>query len=703
MATDPRQFNNKEFQKEFQETVSVLKDTLVGLSASMSQAMTEAMAGANNEIEKKTIKLVKSDLASAFKAVASEADKIAETNNKFIKGQQTVAQLQRKRADSEEKFARLERARNEALRYGVELTGEQLADYEAAKQEVENIGKQQEDAAKKLERKLGGLVGIFDRVSKIPIAGELLNAGAASEAMKKELIESGDSLKAFGKGVGAAFAGIEKGTVILFLINQAVKVFRFFKDLAFGVSEQIASLAKGLGTSLETGRGLQASFYEIQKTTTNLVYNVRTLGQAAIELAENFGYARIASQDILKTQVLLTQRVGSSATAAANLNMLFKATGQNTEAAFEHMNQLGIRLQEIDGIGVNVKTVIEDISAAGAEVASYFGFSTTALAEAVINARKLGLNISQAKSVAKGLLDFENSISAQLELSVLTQKQFNFGNAMAKAAMGDIAGATQDVIKQMNQLTTEQRKSPIILEAMSKATGLSTDELAKQYALQYDINAQKEEYGRILEKEGRAAARTYLVEKGIALAEVKDIEDRISASERFNQALDAAKDAFGRLVSGGMLDRMIMSLEKVIEKLEWLFGIDASDKYEMEKKRIEAYGTDEEKELLRKSEKEFREKIEPKQTQADEEFKLGLESMRYSGTKDYAFKAAGKKVIDVEGQTRQFHREQLEALESLRQEMAKKQVMKVNGNNLTATTSTHKNTKLPQSVPFGGL
>ena len=66
---DPKEFNNKEFQKDFKETVSVLKDTLVGLSASMGDAMSKAMAQSTDEVEKRAIKLVENDLAAAFKSV----------------------------------------------------------------------------------------------------------------------------------------------------------------------------------------------------------------------------------------------------------------------------------------------------------------------------------------------------------------------------------------------------------------------------------------------------------------------------------------------------------------------------------------------------------------------------------------------------------------------------------------------------------
>ena len=673
---EPREFSNKEFQKEFKETVSVLKDTMVGLSASMGEAMSKAMTQSTDQVEKRAIGLVKNDLAAAFRVVGTEVDKINETNKKFIKGQSTVAQLQKKRAEIEAKFEKLDRARNEALKYGVELSAEQEDNYNKAAEAVQVFTKKQEDAAEALTQKLGGLVGLMDRITNIPIVGQLLNAGKASAAMKEELIESGDSLKAFGKGISAAFKGIEKSTIILAAISAAVKVFRFFKDLAFGVSEQITNIGRALGTSTETSRGLRENLFQIQRDTAGSYLNVKKLAASLIEVNQQFGYARGFSEDVLKTQTLLTNRVMSTGTEASYLNMIFKATGQNTEAAFENMNKLGIEMQLVDGIGVDIKTVISDIAAAGAETASYFGFSTTALTAAVIQARKLGLNISQAKNVAGGLLDFESSIQGQLELSVLTQKQFNFGQAMAKAATGDIVGATEIVLKQMNQLTAEQRKSPVFLAAMSKATGLSTEELSKQYALQYDINTQKEEYGRILAAEGSVKAKNYLIDKGIQLAEVKEITDRVSAGERFTDAMEAAKEALSTLVSGGMVDRLMKVLELMVDRLEKLFGVSTSEKLAAKRASIEKYGTKEEKEVLNKRDTEFNNTITKEKERATAELQSAFKAQMYAGTRNVTGYAI-RNVQKAESNVNKHQEETMLMLKEIAKNTGQKQDLKV--------------------------
>lgn len=562
MAIDPQN------RKNVDDTTNYIQDTLLSVSAKVGEALREAVNEAFDGADATVIKSVGNDLTRSFKAAAKFSDTIAQNNYKINQGLLSSKDIEKQKQDLELKRSEIFRkyllARQLGIEYSLEDKQAALESLDTQKKLLEN----DEKRVKNMEKNMGAMGEVFSRLSKNKFFGSLLNAEQGLIAMRKEAAKNVTGFKLLGAGIKAAFAGIEKATVILFLINQAVKVFRFFKDLAFGASTAIASLAKNMGTSMEGGRALYKQLYDIRNASGGTLFNIQRTSEALKQVNSEFGYARQISDDLIKTQVRLTERVGASAAAAANFNLSVVATGENADVAYERMVNLSRSMQEIDGIGVDVRTVVEDIAAAGSDVASYFGYSTDALAEAAINTRKLGLSLTQAKNVAEGLLDFESSISAQLELSVLTQKQFNFGNAMAKAAMGDIAGATQDVIQQMNQLTREQRQSPIILRAMAQAAGISTEELSRQFALQTDITAQRAEYNRIREQEGLIAARQFLVDKGIQQSTVEDIDKRVDASEKFNEALIAAKDAFSQLVSGGLLDRLMSSLDRLVALLD---------------------------------------------------------------------------------------------------------------------------------------
>lgn len=600
MAIDPKNQNN------IDETSAYIKSTLQSVAAQIGEALQIAVSEAFDGADASVIKSLGADLTRNFKAAARFSDSIASNNYKISQGLLSSKDIEKQTQDLHIKRESLQRKYDALLEQAKDSNTESLEKTKEANLAAQEALKIQEallDADKKrvetIEKNMGSMGELFSRFAKNNFFGSILNAEKGLVAMRKAAAEGTKGFALMGKGIKAAFQGIEKGSIILLIIKKIADFIKFFKDLAFGVSEQATNLARALGSSKDAAFKLRQQFEVIATKAEGTLYNVRNFIKSVEELKSEFGFVKSYTEDILKTQTLLTTRVKASAEVASFFNVMVKATGQNAEQAFESFNKIGIKLQEVDGIGVDVKTVLEDVKNAGAETASYYGYSTDALAQAAIAARKLGLNLTATKSVAQGLLDFESSINAQLELSVLTQKQFNFGTAMAKAAMGDTVGATQDVIKQMNQLTAEQRKSPIILGAMAKATGLSTEELAHQYALQYDINAQKKEYGRILAAEGVVEARNYLIRTGINQAEVKEIENRISAGEQFSEAMDQAKDALARLVNGGMLDRLILALTGVVEYLEdsWLFS--PSEEAKLESKIAEFQRSDDEE--LRKT------------------------------------------------------------------------------------------------------
>ena len=629
MATNNENMNNA--RRNVDDMGVYVQSTLLSVAAKMSEALKGAVEEAFDGADASVLKSIGNDLTRSFKATAKYSDDLAQNTFKISKGLLSVKDIEKQRNDLALKRATLERKIELAIQSGVEYNEEDLINTKKSLDLQDQKLQKEKQILEEVEERTGGLGAIFERLSKNRFFGSLINGKEALIAMREQAAKTGNQLKIFGAGVGAVFKGIEKSTVILAAISAAAKVFTFFKDLAFGVSEQTAELARYLGTSMESARGLRQQFSIIAGNSNDTLNTMGRLVKATGQLASQFGFVRSYSDDILKSQIFLTERVKTTAEQASFLNLLFATTGRNAETATKEMNRMVISMQEADGVGVDLKTVVEDIANAGAETASYYGYSTNALTKAAIEARKLGLNLSQAKQVAGGLLDFESSIQSQLELSVLTQKNFNFGQAMALSATGDIAGATKEVMRQMSQLTIEQRKSPVILNAAAKAAGISTEELARQFALQTDINAQKKEYGRILSSEGITAARTFLIEKGIKQAEVKEITERISAGERFTQALDAAKEAFSNLVSGGLLDRLMSVLDQAVQFLERYFGVSAATRYAQEISTAQKYGTQEEKVVVESAEKEIARINKQRESILEQARKNQSPSARYFG------------------------------------------------------------------------
>jgi len=100
------------------------------------------------------------------------------------------------------------------------------------------------------------------------------------------------------------------------------------------------------------------------------------------------------------------------------------------------------------------------------------------IAEAAIQAKKLGLELSNVSAIADGLLNFEESITKELEAELLLGRDINLEKARELAFNNDIAGALAEVSKIISP-EEFQRADAITRRAVAAAAGLDVGAFAK--------------------------------------------------------------------------------------------------------------------------------------------------------------------------------------------------------------------------------
>ena len=552
----------KKIQQETDEVLNAAQDKLVSWAADLNTKMRDALRMTGDEVDQEVFKKIQGSTRRAFEGVESEIKKAVTLNDKLRRGQLDSNKLQVEKFRLEDKISVLENQMNQARRYGIELEEEEIIAYQSLKEELQGIYNTQEDLSEQLNKRVAGLTGILERVGKVPFLKDIVNANEATRMMKEELVAGGSSVNALGKGFQGLFKGISKGTVVLAAIGAAVKALKFVVSLFVQANSQAVDLAKNINTTVASADAMRSRFRDIRRESGQTYNNVSNLIGAMQELVAATGVQRRITEDILKNQTFLTKRVGATAEEATNLNMMFQAFGVNATEAVDKMLALSKAFADTEGIGISINTVLQDINSAGAEIAGYFGFSTEELTKAVISTRRLGVNLNQASSIASKLLDFESSISAELEAELLTGKEFNLNLARTLALQGDIAGATTEVLGQMNSLTKEQRRNPIVMKAMADATGLTVEELNKAFLMQSDLNLQAQEYEKIVRSGSKADKKAFLERYGIDEGLREQIERRISVENQYQEVLTDVKQMLVGLVEGGTLQILTDSLVK---------------------------------------------------------------------------------------------------------------------------------------------
>ena len=195
------------------------------------------------------------------------------------------------------------------------------------------------------------------------------------------------------------------------------------------------------------------------------------------ELANQFGGVEGTSFRTRLNTNLMAVNMGISGESAARLVGTLARTGDMT--AQQAMDLAESTKQFAKQQGVIPSQAMEDIAQNSELFASYGASATEELAKSAVQAAKLGVSMSTLGKVTDGLLDFESSITKELELSAMLGRNINLNRARGLAFEGKTGAAVKETIKQLGGAAAFEKMNVIQRRQAAEALGLSVDELDK--------------------------------------------------------------------------------------------------------------------------------------------------------------------------------------------------------------------------------
>ena len=423
--------------------------------------------------------------------------------------------------------------------------------------------------------KLGIFGKVLNGLKKIPILGDLMNADKALEAMKISALNNESAFKTMGKGISAAFSGIEKSTVILAVIGAVAKAIKFFVDAMFEADKQVTNLAKNLSISKEEAADVRESFIQMKDSLETQYKLTEDIIQAQLQLSSISSMSVMYSKSLIDNQIILTKELGLSEDEAAKLNSTLLMNTEEGEKSIDLVYDQIAAYGNQNKMLFNGSKILKEMSKVSGQILATFKGNTPALTNAVLRAEKLGLSLEKSRNMSESLLDFESSINAQMEAELLIGRSLNLDRARALALQGDYIGASEEILKNVKSYAEFADMNVLQQQALAKSLGMSADELADSlFKTEMQIKLGKDQVKQYKEKI-RLARENGEIEKANALEaamyrgdELQKAERSISAQDKFNLALDRMKEKFTDLVSGGTLDRLADLLTKIVDALE---------------------------------------------------------------------------------------------------------------------------------------
>jgi len=413
-------------------------------------------------------------------------------------------------------------------------------------------------------RKLSGPFEAMSSASK-DTASRMTKINIQRQAAGKEPMfsQAQIGLKSLTSGFSALGPVIKKALGPFALISMAVEAIQFFIGAMFAADERVTKLAKGLMISKDASRAIYNSLKDTKFTIDSIYNTTKDVTEAYTDLTELTDFITSANDKMIESQIILTKNLGLSKEEAFGVQEAFVAFNLEADkgkdiaydqiAAFANQNKLL----------TTGKKVFSDIAKTSKLIQINFKDNLGSLVKTTLEAKKLGLTLDQVSKIGSSLLDFEQSISSELEAELLTGKDLNLEKARSYALNHDIAGLTQEIA---NQGITQEKfaaMNVIQQEAIAKSLGMSADEMGDML---YKAKVLEKVGGKTLkdlQERARVSGDINLKNKVAALEQgildgktLEQAEKSTTAQEKFNQSLEKAKEAFSDFIDGGYLDQL---------------------------------------------------------------------------------------------------------------------------------------------------
>lgn len=311
--------------------------------------------------------------------------------------------------------------------------------------------------------------------------------------------------------------------------------------------EAAGKLAKDFNLTYNGALATRQELSQIAALSGDIAVNTKDLQESMVAVGKSLGSNAMLNEEDLVTFTKLREQAGYTNDELIGIQKLSLVNGKTLEDNTEEILGGAKAYASRRGLVINEKDVLRDISKASASIKLSLGGSADELARSVVQAKAFGLTLEQADKMAESLLNFESSIENELSAELLTGKELNFENARRLALNNDIAGAAEEVAKQVGSSADFANMNRIQQESIAKAAGLTRDELAQSLM-------DREALAKLSGVEGKTAQERFnnlVKEVGLEEAKKQLGDEQLanqfaqqSIQERFADATEKLKELF---------------------------------------------------------------------------------------------------------------------------------------------------------------
>ena len=533
-----------------------IQDAFRNISEEIKRGLEDAIEGAKdlNDIGKAVVKTYQRDINKGIRNIGISLDRSLELQEKLNSGATITNEITKERERLSNIILNVERRIEAAKLNNINIDEESISALNKQKQLYEDVlvdlekqNTEQRDSLGLTGKLLSGLDGALKTVDKSGTLSSTLDIGGAikdtniwSRAQKggvSSLAKGGMLAKGIGGNLLAGFKGIDIFSIIMGgIVNSFLE------------SDKIAGdLAKSLNVSYNEAAKLKTEFTTIANESGNIAVTSKGVAQSFSFVNEELGTSANLSQEMLSTMTKFAEVSGISRDVSKGINDLIIGTNQSLEdTTGEIMAQAKITSLQ-NGVLINSKDVYKEVSKLSAATTLSLSKNPKELAKAVATAKSLGMEMSQLENISDSLLNFESSISSELEAELLLGKQLNLEKARQAALDNDLVTLSKELSENIGTSADFAKMNRIQQEALASSMGMGREEIAKTLYLQDQLRGytgdEAEDKRRILESQiqlnGLEATQNQLKNQTL-----EDLDSQLSTQEKLNKTVLKLKEIF---------------------------------------------------------------------------------------------------------------------------------------------------------------
>ena len=326
------------------------------------------------------------------------------------------------------------------------------------------------------------------------------------------------------------------------LIDFAIKE---FVDALIKGDKATGELARGFNMSYSAASNLRKDLATTAALSNDVNVNIAGLQESMMAVGKTLGSNVKLNEKDLITFTKLREQSGMTNENLASMQRFTLATGGTLEdTTGEFLAQAQITAQN-NGVVLNTKQLLEETANTSDAIKLSAGGTAGEFAKAAAQVKSLGMTLEKVDAISESLLNFESSITSELEAELLVGKDLTLEKARQAALNGDLATVAEEITKQIGTSADFTKMNRIQQEALAKSVGMNRDELAKTLVEREalaelsgeEAKAGKATFDALVKKYDVETATQMIKEKGF-----KTLMDQQSIQERFNKGIEKLRD-----------------------------------------------------------------------------------------------------------------------------------------------------------------